>query len=174
MDLEELPATENGNNWTNVVLRCPRAKWAEILRGFFKQIKSSKECLIPHYKVWIFEPSKDLLVIEIRVLRRDRDVKFVKSKIAELLKGYDFQVDPQKHTWLAKKGSSPKWTRERCLVLSMISRFVLEIIDSNTSEQDKEEWAHMFSNMMTMFEVEKTYKSPETLRQERYKVLRYE
>jgi len=60
--------------------------------------------------------------------------------------------------------------------LSKISRFVLEIIKSDTSRDDKEDWTHLFSNMAAVFDLFKIYQSPETIRnpdKTSYRVLRY-
>jgi len=183
MRSENFPPTEAGDSWTEVVFKCPRNNWVQVLRGFFSHIELCKECLIPHYTIRSFEPASDLLIIEFKILRRQQDEKLVKSKVMEFLKGYDYEVDPEKgdrlfpfHFWIKKGTTSPRWTRERCLILSKISKFVLEIINSDTVKEDKEEWTHLFSNMMAMFEVLKIYYSPEIiLSQEKnpYKVLKY-
>ena len=183
MKSESFPITEEGNNWTVVVFKCPRTNWVEILRGFFSHIEPHKECLIPHYTIRAFEGASDSLILSLRVLRRKEDEELVKSKMTEFIKGYEYQIDPTEkdsfynyHNWIKKGATSRKWTRERCLILSKISKFVLEIINSETTKEDKEEWTHLLSNTMAMFDVLKIYQCPEIIvspERNTYKVLKY-
>jgi len=183
MKLENLPNTKKGNNWTEVIFKCPRENWVQILRDFFSHVETQRECLIPHYMIRRFEQASDSLFIELRVLRKQEHEEIVKSKVIESIKDHNFQIDPEEgdsfypyHQWIKKGATSQKWTRERCLILSKTSKFVLEIINSNTTKEDKEEWTHLFSNMMTVFDILKIYHCPETvINPERnpYKVLKY-
>lgn len=183
MKSENFPTTKKGSNWTVVVFKCPRMNWVHILRDLFSRIEQHKECMIPHYTIRTFEGASDSLVISLRVLRRREDEKLVKSTMAELIKDYDYQIDPTEkdsfydyHKWIERGATSRKWTSERCVILSKISKFALEIIDSDTTKEDREEWAHLFSNVMAMFDVLKVYWSPETMlipERNPYKVLKY-
>ena len=101
----------------------------------------------------------------------------------KLIKGYDHEVDPKAgsffsnfHKWIRHGERAEKWTKERCQIASKISRFVLEIIKSDTSRDDKEEWTHLFSNMAGVFDLIKIYHSPETILNPdttQYRVLKY-
>ena len=176
MKSENFPATEEGNNWTVVVFKCPRMNWIEVLKDFFFHIEKYEGCLIPHYTIRQFDKVNDSLIIELRVLRGKGDEKLVKSIITEFIEDYDHQIDPSHHRWITKGATSQKWTGERCIILNMISKFVLEIINSDTTKEDKEEWTHLFSNMTAMFEVLKVYWSPEIMlvpEKNPYKVLKY-
>jgi len=183
LESKNFPTTEEGNNWTEVVLRCPRTNWVQALRDFFSQIELHRECLIPHYMIRCYNQPSDSLILEFRVLRKEADEELVKSKIIELLEGYEYQIDPTErdsfyifHQWIKKGVINPAWTRERCEILSKISRFVLEIISSDTTKEDKEDWGHLFFNMMAMFDILKVYQCPETIlspERNTFKVLKY-
>ena len=169
MESENFPITIEGNSWTEVVFKCPRMTWVQILRDLFSHLEPYKECLIPHYVIRAFEPTNNSMIIEFRVLRRQEDEELVKSRIKEFLKGYDYQIDPEEgdqfypyHKWIKKRATEQHWTRERCEILSKISRFVLKIINSDTTIEDKLEWGHLFSNMMAIFEGIYVHRSPET------------
>jgi len=94
--------------------------------------------------------------------RSQEHEKSLKSLIEKLMKGYDFEIDPDPkaesffsnfHKWIQHGEKSPKRTMERCQILNKISRFVLEIINSDTSKEDKEEWTHLFCNMAAVFDL---------------------
>jgi len=100
------------------------------------------------------------------------------------MKGYDYEIGdpkaetlfPNCHQWIRQGAKDAKWNKERCEILSKISRFVLEIIKSDTSRDDKEEWTHQFSLMAGVFDLFKIYHSPETVLSPDttpYRVLRY-
>jgi len=46
-----------------------------------------------------------------------------------------------------KKTNSDHWTKERCTILHKISSFILTNFNDDTSDEDKKEWCHLFSNM---------------------------
>lgn len=169
MSSDDFPITEEGNNWTVAVFRCPRKNWTEILSAFFSELDKQKVSLIPHYKIEWFEKTTDTLFVSVRILRNKNHERLVKSQAEELLKDYPHEIDPEEsffrkyNSWIKHGDKDTKWTTERCQILSKISRFALEIIKSDTSREDKEEWTHMFSNMAGMFDSLKIYRSPETI-----------
>jgi hypothetical protein len=138
---------------------------------------------VPHYTIRSFESSTDSFIISFRILREQENGEVITSLIRELIKRYDHEIDPKTgtmfsnfHMWIRHGQENSKWTKERCQILSMISRFVLEIIKSDTRRDDKEEWTHLFSNMAGVFELFKIYHSPETILNPdttQYRVLRY-
>ena len=76
----------------------------------------------------------------------------------------EYEIDPKGETPFAKyhmwRGLSG-WTKERCEILSKMSRFALESIKANTSMEVRLDWSHLFSNMIAVFDYEKRYQSPE-------------
>lgn len=178
-----VPDPTDGSNWTVAVFRCPRKNWTEILSSFFSELDKQKLSLIPHYTIRSFEPPTDSLIISFRILRKQENEGAVKSLMQKLIKGYDHEVDPKAgsffsnfHKWIRHGERAEKWTKERCQIASKISRFVLEIIKSDTSRDDKEEWTHLFSNMAGVFDLIKIYHSPETILNPdttQYRVLKY-
>ncbi len=183
MRTEEFPETTEGSNWTVAVFRCPRKNWSEILSSFFSELGKLETPLIPHYKIVWYDQLTDSMTVSFRVLRKQEHEEPIKAQIDRFLKGYDHSIDPKEaeqlsiyHHWMTHGSTNAKWTRERCQILSKISKFVLEIIKSDTSRDDKEEWTHMFSNMAAVFEIFKIYSSPETILNPdtiQYRVLKY-
>lgn len=164
-----VPDTTDGSNWTVAVFRCPRKNWTEILSSFFSELDKQKLSLIPHYTIRSFDQSTDSFIISFRILRKQENEGAIKSLIQKLIRGYDHEIDPKGgtlfsnfHAWICHGERRAHWTKERCQILSKISRFALEIINSNTSIEDKLEQAHLFSNMIAVFDYEKSYHSPET------------
>lgn len=103
-------------------------------------------------------------MVSFRILRQKIHEAAIKSLLEKTLKNYEHELDPkgsspfsQFHQW----GSTVGWTKDRCEILSKMSRFALENIKSNTSMEDRLEWAHLFSNMIVVFDYEKRYCSPE-------------
>jgi hypothetical protein len=165
---EAFPNTQEGRNWTVAVFKAPE-EWVETLRRFFSLLKGHKECLIPHYTVRA-SPTGSIF-ISLRVLRRQQDEDFVKSKIAEFLRGYEYEIDPREgdrlfeyYAWIAKDKTVDQWTKERCVTLNKMSKFALEVIDSKTEEGERLRWGHLFSNMMAIFDLVSLYQSPENPR----------
>jgi len=183
MSQSESLSTEEGSNWTVVVFRCPRKNWTETLRSFFSKLDKQRLSLNPHYTIRSFESSTDSFIISFRILRKQEHEEPVKSLIEKLSKNYDHETDPKAgttfsnyHMWIRHGEKDPRWTPERCHTLSKISRFVLEIMKSDTIRDDKEEWTHLFSNMAGVFDLFKIYQSPETILNPdvtQYRVLRY-
>jgi len=166
----DFPTTEDGNNWTTVVFRCPKKKWTETLKSFYSELDKQKLSLIPHYTIRSFDQETDSLMICFNILRKQQHEGEIRTLIEKLMNGYDHEIDPRHgtffynfHKWIHHGDRSEKWTTERCQILSKISRFVLEIVKSDTSREDKEEWTHLFSNMAAVFEKLKVYTSPETV-----------
>jgi hypothetical protein len=183
MSQSESLSTAEGSNWTVVVFRCPRKNWTETLKSFFSELDKQRLSLNPHYTIRSFEPSTNSFIISFRTLRRQEHEESVKSLIEKFLKNYEHEIDPKAgtpfsncHMWIRHGEKDSRWTPERCHILSRISRFVLEIIKSDTSRDDKEEWTHLFSNMAGVFDLFKIYQSPETILNPdvtQYRVLRY-
>ena len=86
MESENFPITIEGNSWTEVVFKCSRMTWVQVLRDLFSHLEPYKEYLIPHYVIRDFEPTSDSMIIEFRVLRRQEDEELVKSRIKEFLR----------------------------------------------------------------------------------------
>ena len=177
------PNTEEGSNWTVIVFRCPRRNWTEALTSVFSELDKQKLSLNPHYTIRSFESPTDSFIISFRILRRQEHEESVKSLIEKLLKDYEHETDPKAgalfsnyHMWIRHGEKDSRWTPERCHTLSKISRFVLEIMESDTSKEDKEEWTHLFSNMAGVFDLFRVYQSPETIlnpEPTQYRVLKY-
>jgi hypothetical protein len=166
---QDSPNTEEGTNWTVVVFRCPRKNWTETLRSFFSELDKQRLSMNPHYTMRSFEPSTDSLIISFRVLRKQEHEESVKSLIEKLLENYEHETDPKAgttfssfHTWIRHGEKDPKWTPERCHTLSKLSRFVLEIINSNTTFEQRREWLHLFANMSVIFQIKEELWTPET------------
>ena len=164
-----IPDTTEGSNWTVAVFRCPRKNWTEVLSSFFSELDKQKASFLPHYTIRSFEPKADYFMISFRILRKQEDEKAIKSLIEEFMKGYAYEIDPSTesffsvfHKWIRHGERGAHWTEERCQILSKTSRFALEVINSNTSMEDRLEWTHVFSNMIAIFDYEKSYHSPET------------
>jgi hypothetical protein len=180
---KDFPVTEEGSNWTVVVFRCPRKKWTETLRNLFSKLEEQKSALIPHYTIRSFEPTTESLIISFRILRKQEHEEAIKSLMDKFMKDYNHEIDPEEgsplsvfHKWIRHGERDSHWNMERCQTLSRISRFVLEIMKSDTSRDDKEEWTHLFSNMAAVFDLLKVYHSPETILnpdKTQYRVLKY-
>lgn len=167
MSQSKYPSTEEESNWTVAVFKCPRKNWTETLTKLYSELDKQGLSLTPHYTIRPFyDPFTDSLMISFRILRQKEDESAIKSLLENFLKDYPVhEIDPkessplhQYHAWIAAE-----WTENECVILSSISRFVLGIIRSDTSLEDKEEWIHLFSNMAGVFDLLKVYRSPETM-----------
>lgn len=161
------PVTEKGNNWSVAVFRLPLKNWVNVIRELPSFLKSHKEFLIPHYTIRAYEGNS--IIISFRILRNQQDEELVKSTIMDFLKDYEYEIDPiqgnkfyQYHAWISKGQSSSLWTNERCIILNKLSKFVSEIIDSDTTKEERIQWGHLFSNMMTISDFIRIIRSPET------------
>jgi hypothetical protein len=161
---QEFPNTEEGSNWTVVVFRCPRRNWTETLRNLCSELDNQGLSLMPHYTIRAFDPLTDSFMISFRILRQKIHEVAITSLLEKILKNYEHEIDPkgsspfsQFHAW----GSTVGWTKDRCEILSKMSRFALESIKANTSMEVRLDWAHLFSNMIAIFDYEKRYRSPE-------------
>jgi hypothetical protein len=174
-----LPSTEEDSNWTVAVFRCPRRNWTETLSNLFSELDKQKLALMPHYTLRAFDPLTNSLIVSFRILRKQEHEKPIKDLVEKLLKDHEHEFDPRGQTRFAQYhawGSLVGWTREKCEILSKMSRLVLDIIRSDTSRDDKEQWTHLFSNMAVVFDLLKIYQSPETILNPDatpYRVLRY-
>lgn len=161
---EDFPNTEEGSNWTVVVFRCPRKNWTETLRNLYSELDKQGLSLMPHYTIRAFDPLTDSFMVSFRILRKREDEAAIASLLEKFLKEYQHEIDPkgssrlsQYHEWRGTIG----WTKERCEILSKMSRFALESIKANTSMEVRLDWSHLFSNMIAVFDYEKRYQSPE-------------
>ncbi len=161
--------TTDGNNWTVAVFKCPRKNWTETLSKIFSELDKNEQVLIPHYTLRSFEKSTDSFTISLRILRKQESEENIKSHIKKCLKDYSYEIDPKAesyffnfHQWIAHGSKSEKWTREQCKVLNKLSRFALKIINSDTTLEDRLSWTHLFSNMIAIFDYEKSVYSLET------------
>lgn len=177
MSQSKYPSTEDGSNWTVALFDLPRRNWAETLKRLLSQFEN-REAKIPHYKIMRYVRESDSVQISFRVLRLQKHESLIKAKMAEALSEYKPQIDPpaKQHDWIEKGETKEKWTSERCHILNKLSRSVLDIIKSDTSRDDKEDWTHLFSNMAGVFDLLRIYESPETIlnpNPTQYKVLSY-
>ncbi len=170
LDSINLPNPTEGDNWTVVVFKCPRENWTVTLCNLFSELEKQKESLIPHYTIRSFDKKSNSLIISFRILRNKEDEEIIKSLIDIVMKGYSYSIDPKEgdffftfHAWIVHGNKADHWTEERCQILSKLSRFVLEIINSNSNLKDRIEWTHLFSNMIEINEYEKIVYSSETL-----------
>jgi hypothetical protein len=166
LEVDAIPSSEEGSNWTVVVFKCPRKNWTDILRSLFSELDRQKLALMPHYRLSGFDPSTDSLFFSFRIFRKQEQEESIKVLVEKLLKDQEHEFDPkgtnrfaQYHAWVGTVG----WTKEKCEILSKMSRFVLEIIGSETSIDDKEQWTHLFTNMVGLEEVIRIYYSLETI-----------
>jgi hypothetical protein len=165
------PDTREGDNWTVVVFRCQKQSWVETLARFFSHLESSEECLIPHYTIRTYNPTTDCLTISLRILRRRENEENVISLARGFLKDrLDSQIDPREdnpfypfHEWIKHTERNDDWIRERCEVLNRLSKVALTVINSDSTMQDRVSWAHLFSNMIAVFDKAKIVVSPETV-----------
>jgi hypothetical protein len=165
MILSSFPNTEDVSNWTVVVFRCPRKNWTELLRGLYSELDKRRLSFIPNYTIRDSDPSTDSLMISFRILRKRKNEAAIKSLLDSFLKAYEHEVDPKADSPLFRFRaweSTLGWTRDRCEILGRISRFALEIINADTGLNVRLGWAHLFSNMIAIFEWEKAFRSPET------------
>lgn len=167
---DDLPVTEDGNNWTVVVFRCPRKNWIETLGSLFSELDKQRLSFIPHYTLRLFDSSTDSFIVSFRTLRKQEDSESVKGLIDKLLEGYDHEIDPktgssffQYHLWIYHGQVEPDWNRQKCQALSSISRLILSIIDSKTSFDQRYQWLHLFANMSAIFQIEERCWAAETL-----------
>ena len=173
----DYPVTKEGNNWTVVVFKCPRNTWIQMLRELFGFLEQCEECLLPHFTVRSYDT--DSLFISLRILRRGEHKNLVESKIGESnIREFEHKIDPPEnhpfypyHAWIKKNTRGEIWTRVRCEILNKLSKFVLDIIESDTTLEDKIRWNHLFSNMTSVFELLRFAHAPET--QKRIVPLRY-
>ena len=165
--MPSFPVTEEGNNWTVVVFKCPRYTWVQVLRGFFTFLSRCKECLLPHFTVRDHDANS--LFISFRILRRKEDKALVESKILESnIRRLEHKIDPPKghpffryYAWIGQNTRCERWTKERCEILSKLSKFVLDTIKPNTTLENRIEWNHLFSNMTSVFELLRFVQAPE-------------
>jgi hypothetical protein len=148
-----------------VVFRCPRKNWTEVLRELYSELDKQRLSLMPHYTIRSFDASTDSLWISFRILRKKEDEAAIASLLEKFLKEYQHEIDPkessplsQYHEWRDIAG----WTKNRCEILSKISRFVLEIINADTKMEDRLQWDHLFANMELIFQVKGVVRTPET------------
>ncbi len=102
LNSKNLPNPNEGNNWTVVVFKCPKKNWTEILNSFLSEVDKQKESLIPHYTIRNFEQTTDSLIISFRILRKQEDEEAVKSLIEKFMKGYAYEIDPKKESFLTR------------------------------------------------------------------------
>ena len=161
------PITEEGNNWTVFVFKCPRYNWIQVLRELFTFLSQCKECLLPHFTIRDYDETS--LFISFRILRREEHKALVESKILESnIRRFEHKIDPPKdhsfyryYAWIDKNTCCEDWTRERCEILSKLSEFVLDVIESNTTLEDRIAMNHLFSNMTSVFELLRFVQAPE-------------
>jgi hypothetical protein len=160
--------TEKGDNWTVVVFRCQRQHWTDILSDLMSELDKQGLAFIPHYTLRGFEASTSSLIVSFRILRKEEHEKAVKDLIDKALKGYDYEIDPDKgsafseqHKWFRHGQVEPDWNKEKCQALSKISRVVLEIINSDTGFEQRYQWLHLFANMSVIFQIEERCSAPE-------------
>jgi hypothetical protein len=164
LEADVLPPTEEGDNWTVAVFNLPRRNWTKILKSLLAQFDKN-EGRIPHYKIMFFDAAHDSFKISFRVLRRQENEGLIKARISETLSEYQPLIDPPKHDqhhWIEKGQRREHWTLERCQVLNKLSRFVLEIIDSETVLDERYKWLHLFANMSAIFQIKEKFWTAET------------
>ena len=161
-----LPNTEEAGNWTVVVFKCPRKNWTETPNKLFSRLDEQKLALMPNYTLRRYEESSDSFFVSFRILREQRHEKAIRDLVDSCLEDLEHEFDPQEpspfaqyHEWRSTVG----WTRERCEILSKISRFTLDITRSDTSLERRLDWTHLFSNMTAIFDIERSYHNPEVV-----------
>ena len=170
MSLDILPSTEEGNNWTVAVFRCPRKNWTETLRDLYSELDKQKLSLTPHYTIRKYERQSDSFIISFRILRRQKHEEAIKSLIEKFMNGYAYEIGdpkaetsfPDCHQWIRHGAKDAKWNKEKCEVLSKLSRLALEIIHSDTIMEERYEWLHLFANMTAIFQIEERVWTAET------------
>jgi hypothetical protein len=154
-------ATENGDNWTVVVLKCGINELRYVLDALFAKADSIPGIEIPHFTLRRFDIGT-MMAVSFRVLRNPEISDSVASGISDSLRqaGLNFAVDPsvgqelgEFHTWIRHGGENPFWNRNRCELLSQLSRLVVSAARSDVFEaRDRSLLAHLAVNMLFLQE----------------------
>jgi hypothetical protein len=154
-------ATENGDNWTVVVFKCGVNELRPVLDGLFAKADSLHGIEIPHFTVRWFHVGT-MMIVSFRLLRHPEISESVASGISDSLRhaGLNFAVDPsvdqelgEFHTWIRHGGENPFWNRDRCELLSQLSRLVASAARLDVFEaRDRSLLAHLTVNMLFLQE----------------------
>jgi len=158
--LAALP-TENGNNWTVVVFKCGINELRHALNGLFAKVDSLAGIEIPHFTLRWFDIGT-MVTVSFRVLRNSEISDSVANEISDSLRqaGLNFAVDPSVdqelgkfHTWIRHGGENLFGNRNRCELLSHLSRVVVSAAKSDVFEAcDRSLLAHLAVNMLFLQE----------------------
>lgn len=156
-----LPATEEGNNWTVVVFECPTADWKKVLVDLFDFFKKEEEVRIPHFTIRDFDHKGfQILKVSFRVLGNED----VEGRLGAFMKRRQlkFKINPEKddpefggdlHGWIFKGERSNRWDRRRCVVLNRLSKVILYMALGDLFDFDSRlEIAHLAVNMLALKE----------------------
>lgn len=154
-------ATENGDNWTVVVFKCGINELRHALNRLFAKVDSLSGIEIPHFTLRSFEIGA-MVTVSFRVLRNPAISDSVASEISDSLQQarLNYAVDPslhqelgEFHAWIRHGGENPFWSRNRCELLSQLSRLVVSAAKSDVFEaRDRSLLAHLAVNMLFLQE----------------------
>lgn len=149
-------ATEIGDNWSVFFFECPTNMLRRVLIDLFQHVRKIDEARIPHFMVreCAFTQS---VGISFRVLRNKSNEKIVDSKLAKFFEKekLQYQKDPEgnRHAWLGKGTTNPKWNRKRCEALHQLSCLVVFLAQNDIySANDRCHFAHYAVNMLALQE----------------------
>jgi len=159
--MSNLPATEDGNNWTVMVFDCPSDELNRVLVDLFARVEQIKEAKIPHFTVRFGAFGKHV-TISFRVLRNQAVAESVEDELNKFMhsKGLLYRIDPegtghfaQCHAWIHKGEINQKWNNKRCQMLNGLSRFVVSLAENSVFDPDcRIEMAHLAVNMLALQE----------------------
>ena len=154
-------ATENGDNWTVAVLKCGVNQLRPVLNSLFDKVDSLPGIEIPHSTLRNCDVGR-MVIVSFRVLRDPKISDSVANGISDSLRqhGLGFAIDPtmdqelsECHMWIRHGEKNPHWNRNRCELLSQLSRLVVSAAKSGIFEAyDRAELAHLAVNMLFLQE----------------------
>jgi hypothetical protein len=154
-------ATENGDNWTVVIFKCGVNELRPVLDRLFGKADSLPEVEIPHFTLRWFDIGT-IVTVSFRLLRCPEISDFIASRISYSLRqaGLSLAIDPsvdeelgEFHAWICHGGKNPFWNRNRCELLSQLSRLAVSAAKSDVFEAcDRSLLAHLAVNMLFLQE----------------------
>jgi len=153
--------TENGDNWTVAVLKCGVNELRPVLNGLFDKVDSLPGIEVPHFTLRWYDAGT-IVIVSFRVLRDPEISDSVANGISDSLRqhGPNFAIDPtmdqelgEFHAWIRHGEKNPHWHRNRCELLSQLSRLAASAAKSDIFEAcDRAELAHLTVNMLFLQE----------------------
>lgn len=154
--LNDEVATEVGDNWSVFFFECPVSRLKRVLVDLFHYIRDIKEVRIPHFLIREYVPTKHVGV-SVRLLRQQGVAKDLDDKLAEFFdkQKIQYQRKPEgnRHAWLRKGETDPRWNRKRCEAIHQLSNFAVFLaVNDLFDTDDRCHNSHYLINMLALQE----------------------